>query len=187
MLISIRFAGLGGQGIIFSGIALARAASLYERKRGNELFAVQTQSYGPEARGGTSKCDVKISDRAEFYPFIEKPDYLILMSEEAYEQFIQDTKSDTIVVLDTDAVGSRPDLRYYEVPAIRKAKELRKPIIANIIMLGAFIYLSKIISKKSVIRALQDISPQGTFELNKDALEVGFELGKALRLQQKET
>ncbi|MDH7507972.1 MAG: 2-oxoacid:acceptor oxidoreductase family protein [Methanomassiliicoccales archaeon] len=180
MLISVRFGGVGGQGIIFSGIALARAAALYEKKGGKELFAVQTQSYGPEARGGTAKCDVRISNRAEFYPFVEKPDFLVLMSQPAYEQFIQDTKSDTIVVLDADAVVARPDLRYYEVPAIRKARELQKPIIANIIMLGAFVYLSKIISKRSMIQSLRDISPSGTFELNREAFDIGFKLGKAL-------
>jgi 2-oxoglutarate ferredoxin oxidoreductase subunit gamma len=170
---------MGGQGILFSGIALARAVSLYERRGGKELFAVQTQSYGPEARGGSSKCDVKISENRDFYPFVTVPDYLLLMSQPAYDRFIGVSHKDTLVVLDEDAVEGRTDLLYYEIPATRKAEEMGKRIVANVVMLGAFIEISRLVSKKSVLRALADIAPKGTETLNKKAFELGSSLGKS--------
>lgn len=102
MKTSVRFAGMGGQGIIYAGMALARATSLFERKDGKEMFAIQTQSYGPAARGESSKCDVVISDNPTFYPFVEKPDFLVLMSQPAYEKFIEDVNPGTIVILDSE-------------------------------------------------------------------------------------
>lgn len=179
MTISVRFAGMGGQGIIFSGIALARAVSLYEKKRGRELYAVQTQSYGPEARGGSSKCDVKISDKRDFYPFVTVPDYLLLMSQPAYDRFIGISHKDTVVVLDEDAVEGRPELLYYGIPATRKAEEMGKRIVANVVMLGAFVRISRLVGEKSVLRALADIAPKGTEALNKKAFELGVSLGKS--------
>lgn len=187
MIISLRIAGVGGQGIIFAGIVIARAASLYENAGNKELYAVQTQTYGPEARGGVSKCDVKISDHQDFCPFIEKPDFLILMSQSAYDEFIEDTKPETIVIIDSDAVASRPDLRYFEIPAVKRAKEVGKIPVANIIMLGAFVNLTQLISIKSVVHALHDVSPKGTFEMNKNALMEGIELSKPLKSLFKKT
>jgi len=179
MTISVRFAGMGGQGIIFSGIVLARAVSLYEKSEGKELFAIQTQSYGPEARGGSSKCDVKISENQNFYPFVDVPDYLVLMSQPAYDSFIGISHKDTVVVLDEDAVEGRPELVYYEIPATRKAEGVGKRIVANVVMLGAFVEISGIVSRKSVLMALSDIAPKGTEALNKKALELGSSLGKS--------
>jgi 2-oxoglutarate ferredoxin oxidoreductase subunit gamma len=178
MTISVRFAGMGGQGIIFSGIALARGISLYEKRGGKDLYAIQTQSYGPEARGGSSKCDVKISESENFYPFVEIPDYLIIMSQPAYERFIDVTNEDTVVVLDEDAVESRPDIRYYDIAATRKAEEMGKRIVANVVMLGAFVEISEIVSKRSILKALCDVAPKGSEPLNRKAFELGAALGK---------
>jgi len=172
---------MGGQGIIFSGIALARAASLYERRGGRELYAIQTQSYGPEARGGSSKCDVRISSSEIFHPFIEVPDYLVLMSQPAYDRFIDATGPDTIVILDEDSVESRPELRFYEIPALRKAEEMGKRIVTNIVMLGAFLELSRVVSRKALLAALDDVAPKGTSALNRKAFNAGVELGRAAR------
>jgi len=179
MTISVRFAGMGGQGIIFSGIALARAVSLYDKRGGKERFAIQTQSYGPEARGGSSKCDVKISENRDFYPFVNVPDYLLLMSQPAYDRFIGISHKDTVVVLDEDSVEGRPELLYYEIPATREAEGMGKRIVANVVMLGALVEISGIASRKSVLKALADIAPKGTESLNKKAFELGSSLGKA--------
>ena len=111
--ISIRFAGKGGQGIIFSGIALARAFSLYEKRKDGEFYAYQTQSYGPEARGGASKCDVKVSMDESSYPFIETPDYLVLMSQEAFDKYICNSKEDTVVLLDRGQIEGDTELKSY--------------------------------------------------------------------------
>ncbi len=172
---------MGGQGIIFSGIALARAASLYERRGGRELYAIQTQSYGPEARGGSSKCDVRISSTEIFHPFIEVPDYLVLMSQPAYDRFIGATGPDTVVILDEASVESRPDLRFYEIPALRKAEDLGKRIVANIIMLGAFLEISRVVSRKAMLAALDDVAPKGTSVLNGKAFNSGLELGRVAK------
>lgn len=176
--ISVRFAGKGGQGIIFSGIALARAFSLYENTDEREYFAYQTQSYGPEARGGATKCDVKVSIDESIYPFVETPDYLVVMSQEAFEKYIRATKPETVVIIDKGQVEAETDLKHYMVPATEKAEELDAKIVANVIILGAFVELSRIITRKAVREALHDISPRGTKELNKKAFRLGNVLGK---------
>lgn len=175
---SIRFAGLGGQGIIFAGIVLARAFALYEKWEGRELYANQTQSYGPEARGGASRSDVMVSDDDVFFPLVECPDYLILMSQPAYDRYIEEIGENTVVFLDADSVEGEPSNVYYEIPASSKSEEIGARIVANVIMLGAFVEISEIISKDSISRSLMDVVPQGTKEVNKKALNLGFALGK---------
>ncbi|MFP4170802.1 MAG: 2-oxoacid:acceptor oxidoreductase family protein [Methanomassiliicoccales archaeon] len=179
--ISIRFAGMGGQGIIFSGIVLARAFALYERRDGREMNATQTQSYGPEARGGASKCDVKVSEDEGFYPLIEVPDYLVLMSKPAYDKYLENTNPETVVVLDKGSIEDRPDLEHYVVPATEKAEEMEARIVANVIMLGAFVSISGIVSHESVMRALGDVAPRGTEDLNKKAYRLGMEVGNGVK------
>lgn len=180
---SIRFAGKGGQGIIFSGIALARAFALYERINGRELYAYETQSYGPEARGGASKCDVKVSDSESVYPFVEIPDYLVLMSQPAYEKYISETKKTTVVMMDEGNVKGEPDLEHYYIPATIRAEEIGAKIVANVIMLGAFVEISEIISKDAVISSLRDISPGGSKDLNEKAFRLGAILGKEIKMK----
>jgi 2-oxoglutarate ferredoxin oxidoreductase subunit gamma len=178
MKASVRFAGMGGQGIIFAGMVLARAASLFGSKDGKKLFAIQTQSYGPAARGESSKCDVVISDKPTFYPFIEKPDFLVLMSEPAYEMFIGDAKPGTIVILDSEGVESRPELTYYDVAALKLAEELGNRGAANMIMLGVLVKLSGLISIEATIKAVAEMSPFGAFEANERALREGYRQGR---------
>lgn len=179
----IRFSGFGGQGVILMGIVLARAASLYEKtttddghSRGKQ--AIQTQSYGPSARGGHSKCDVKISDHQMLYPFVEIPDDLIIMSQQAYLKYIGDRKPDTRILIDPDLVLERPEGDVYEVAATKAAESLGTRIVANIVMLGAFREISDIVSRDALEKALFDSLPPATHELNKKALSLGAELGR---------
>jgi len=183
MKTSVRFAGMGGQGINFAGMVLARAASLYERTDGKEAFAIQTQSYGPAARGESSKCDVIISDQRTFYPFIDRPDFLVLMSQPAYEGFIESAKPSTIVILDSEGVESRPELTYYDIPALRRAEELGSRGAANMIMLGALIQISGLISLESAIKAVSELSPSGMLEGNEKALREGYHQGKLFQTE----
>lgn len=180
MKASVRFAGMGGQGIIFAGMALARAASLFGTKEGKDLFAIQTQSYGPAARGESSKCDVVISDSPTFYPFVDKPDFLVLMSQPAYEMYIEDVRPGTIVILDSEGVESRPDLTYYDVPALKRAEELGRRGTANMIMLGALIHISRLVSLETAIKAVAEMSPIGALEGNEEALREGYRQGKLM-------
>ena len=183
MKVSVRFAGMGGQGIIFAGMVLARATSLFERKDGKELFAIQTQSYGPAARGESSKCDVVISDSPTFYPFVEKPDFLVLMSQPAYDMFIWDVFPGTIVILDSEGVESRPDLTYYDIPALRRAEELEIRGAANMILLGAFVQISGVISIEAAMKAVVEMSSMGAMERNERALREGYLQGKAYQTE----
>ncbi|MBN1677535.1 MAG: 2-oxoacid:acceptor oxidoreductase family protein [Candidatus Thermoplasmatota archaeon] len=179
----IRFSGFGGQGVILMGIVLARAAALYDRPSGEDgrprlKNAIQTQSYGPSARGGHSKCDVKISEQEMLYPFVETPDYLVIMSQQAFTKYINERRPDTKVVIDPDMVLERPKADLYLVPATRAAEDMGTRIVANIIMLGALRQISDVVSCEALEKALLDAVPKATHDLNKNALLVGTKLGQ---------
>lgn len=165
------------------GIILARAAALYDRPVGEDgkvrrRTAIQTQSYGPSARGGHSKCDVKISDREMLYPFVEIPDYLVIMSQQAYSKYIQERKPDTKIMIDPDLVTDRPKGDVFYVPATKAAEEAGTRIVANVVMLGAFREISDIVPSEALEKALLDALPKPTHELNKTALALGAKLGR---------
>lgn len=178
----IRFSGFGGQGIILMGVVLARAAALYDRPVGDDgkvrrKTAIQTQSYGPSARGGHSKCDVKVSDEEMLYPFVEIPDYLVIMSQQAYAKYIGERKPDTKILIDPDLVLDRPKGDLYQIPATRAAEgQIGTRIVANIVMLGAFRELSNLVSHGSLEKALLESVPKPTHELNRSALKLGSRL-----------
>ncbi|MDD1769820.1 MAG: 2-oxoacid:acceptor oxidoreductase family protein [Methanomassiliicoccales archaeon] len=176
---SVRFAGMGGQGIIFAGVVFAQAVSLYDHREGRSYNAIQTQSYGPAARGESSKCDVAISDEPSFYPFVEKPDFLVVMSQPAYQKYVGEALPSTVVVLEEDAVEDRPDLTYYEVPALRKASELGSKDAANMVMLGAFVAVSGLVDEEAVSKAISEASSLSAKEANEKAYREGLFLGHA--------
>jgi len=173
--------------VILMGIVLARAASLYERNpaeegRSKRKQAIQTQSYGPSARGGHSKCDVKISDHDMLYPFVEVPDDLIIMSQQAYLKYINDRRPGTRIIIDPDLVLERPNGDFYEIAATKAAESLGTRIVTNIVMLGAFREISDIVTRDSLEKALFDSLPPATHELNRKALGLGAELGSKAQL-----
>lgn len=179
----VRFSGFGGQGVILMGIILARAAALYDRTVGEDgkemrKNAIQTQSYGPSARGGHSKCDVKISDQEMLYPFVEIPDGLVIMSQQAYAKYVHERKPDTKVVIDPDMVLERPKGDVYLVAATKAAESLGTRIVANVVMLGAFREITEVVSYEALERALLDSVPKATHDLNKSALTLGTKLGR---------
>lgn len=168
----IRFSGLGGQGIITAAVILGRAAALYENKH-----VVQTQSYGPEARGGASASAVIISDEPIYYPRVTSPSIYVIMSEAAYQKYGVLACNDSIMLIDTGFVSSRPCCRCYEVPATSEAKkQLGKTLFANVVMLGALLEAAGVVSYESLEHAVLDSVPKGTEESNKKALEIGREL-----------
>ncbi|MDD2248731.1 MAG: 2-oxoacid:acceptor oxidoreductase family protein [Methanocorpusculum sp.] len=168
----IRFSGLGGQGIITAAVILGRAAALYGNK-----YVVQTQSYGPEARGGASASAVIISDDPIHYPKVTDPDVYAIMSQEAYNKYGSHVKNDAVMLLDPGYVTSRPACRYYEVPATAEAKsQLGKTVFANVIMLGGILEATGIVSYDALEHAVLDSVPKGTEENNKRALAIGQEL-----------
>jgi len=171
----IRLSGSGGQGLILAGIILAEAACIYEGKE-----AVQTQSYGPESRGGASKSEVVISDQEIDYPKVTSPDLFLAMTQEACNGYIRDVKPGGIVILDEFFVETWPkdvDARVYALPLTKLAKEAAgKTIVANIVALGAIAALSGIVSREAIEKAVLARVPKGTEEMNKKALAAGFEV-----------
>lgn len=170
----IRFSGFGGQGIILSAVIIGRAAVMYDSK-----FAVQTQVYGPEARGGASMSAVIIDDDPILYPKVSTPGIYVIMSQEGFEKYGAGAEDPALMLVDSTLVQSRPACRCIEVPATREAKlTLKKDIVANIVMLGALVAATHIVSEESLKKAILDSVPKGTEELNLKAMQLGLQLGK---------
>ena len=168
MRTEIRICGFGGQGIILAGIILGKSASLFDDKE-----AVQTQSYGPEARGGASKCEVVISDDKVDYPKVQSPDILVAMSNEALLKYIVDLKDEGTLIVDPGTT----DVEVYEAPATKTATdEIGLKIVANIVMVGAITKITEVISKEAAIKAIEASVPKGTEEKNISAFEAGYNL-----------
>lgn len=179
MRVEVRLAGFGGQGIIRAGLIIATAACIYESKN-----AVQTQSYGPESRGGACKSEVVISEEAIDYPKVIDPDILIVMSQEAYNTYAGTVKKGGILLLDPDMVPKRKprgvDIQVFMVPAAKIAEQLGKAIVANVVMLGALVAITDLVSLEGFRKSLLSNIPKGTEELNLSALEKGHGYGKKL-------
>lgn len=172
--IEIRLGGSGGQGLILAGIILAEAAILDGKN------AVQSQSYGPEARGGASRSEVIISNASIDYPKVYKPDVFLALTEEAMNKYKNDLKENGLLIIDASMKKPKDSYKILSVPILKTAQEkIGKVIVANIVALGTLIQVTEVVSKESIEKAVLDRVPQGTEELNKMALYKGFELGKS--------
>ncbi|MBE9486517.1 MAG: 2-oxoacid:acceptor oxidoreductase family protein [Chloroflexi bacterium] len=174
----LRFSGAGGQGLITAGIILAEAASIVDDK-----YAVQSQSYGPEARGGASKAEVIISDEPIDYPKATVVDACLAMTQEAADKYAVGIKPGGLLLIDTDFVKNVPkgDFKVYDMPIIRTAKvEIGREIVANVIALGAMIALTDVVSRESGEKAVLRKVPEAFIDLNKKAYSLGFEKVKEL-------
>jgi len=160
----IRLSGASGQGLILVGKILAEAAAIYDQKN-----ATQSQSYGPESRGGASRSEVIISDEDIEYPKLKRVDLLLAMTQEALNAYAGDVKSGGIIIVDTVFVNSVPEGDYtiYRFPFTRFAeKNIGKRVVANIVALGAIARLAQIISDEALINAIKARVPKGTEEIN---------------------
>jgi len=177
MRVEVRFAGFGGQGIIKSGIITAAAACIHGGKN-----AVQTQSYGPESRGGACKSEVVISDEDIDFPKVVEPDILVVMSQHAYNEYAENVKSNGIIIMDPDMIPYEKELKtkIFRIPATKIAEELGRKIVANIVMLGAFVAITNLVDKNSLKESIKANVPKGTEELNLNAFEKGYEYAKNL-------
>jgi 2-oxoglutarate ferredoxin oxidoreductase subunit gamma len=171
----IRLCGSGGQGLILAGVILAEAAALHDGKN-----AIQTQSYGPESRGGFSSSVVIISNQDIDYPKATKVDVLLALTQKAANMYAGDIKDDGILIIDNETVRDVPMGKYkllYRLPIIEIARtRLGKVIVANIVALGVIVGLTKVVSIEAIKKALFSKIPKGTERLNLSALEAGVEL-----------
>ena len=172
MRTEIQVAGFGGQGIVLSGVILGEAAIIDGKN------AVQTQSYGPESRGGAARSDVVISDEMVDYPKVLKASILVALSQPAFDKYVPGVAEDTVVVVDRDLVNSE-ESSHHRVSFTRIADGLGKKVVANTVMLGYIASLTGVISQTSLKRAILRNIPKATEVLNMKAFEEGWKRGSS--------
>jgi len=170
------FSGSGGQGVITAAILIAEAAVLYEN-----LIAVQSQTYGPAARGGATRSDVIISDSNINYPKVLQPNVLVCLTQEAYNLFYPIIRPGGLLITDTRFVKTekKVDAQQREFPMYRTVMDkIGKPIVFNICMLGAVLSLTDLVKSESIIKVLESRIPSSFLEMNRKALNLGMELAE---------
>jgi len=168
--IEIKISGLGGQGVVLAGQVLGKAA-VYSGKN-----AVQTQSYGAEARGSAAKSEVIISDGKIGFPMVRKCDILIAMSQEAVEKNVKALKEGGLLLIDSTTVKSVPKIeaRIFKIPATEiSQKVFGQKLYANTVMLGALTKITNIVSEKALEKAIRDTVPEKAVAINLQAHKKG--------------
>jgi len=180
----IRFTGFGGQGIIRCALITGKALSLFDDKH-----ASMTQAFGPEARGSACSSQLVVSDERVLYPYITAPDILVSMSQEAYDKYEPELGNTGTLIIDTDLVNPkavRGKINMYSVPSTRFAEELGNRVFANLVMLGFFTAVTKVVTSEAMKKALPGLVPDRFLDKNIVAFDKGFNHGeKALQKTQK--
>ncbi len=167
----IRLSGSGGQGIITAAVILAEAACVYGGK-----YVCQTQSYGPEARGGKSRAEVVISDRPIDYPKVIKMDFFVALNQASCDAYFYDFKPNGILLVDATFVQQVPTSRVISIPFTRIAREeIGREIVTNMVTLGAISRLCDQVSLDAIEQAVLARVPKGTEDMNRKALQAGVE------------
>ncbi len=169
------FSGSGGQGVITAAIILAEAAVMYDGKN-----ATQSQSYGAAARGGGTRSDIIISDRAINFPEVRQPNVLVCLTQEAYNSYSSIIRPGGLLLTDSKFVKitKKIDANQVELPLYETVmEEIGKPVVFNICVLGALVGITEVIRPKSVRLAVADRVPKDFLELNNRALDLGLSLG----------
>jgi 2-oxoglutarate ferredoxin oxidoreductase subunit gamma len=178
----VRLSGFGGQGIVLAGNILGMAAAIYDGKH-----ATFTQSYGPEARGGSCAAEVVIDSQPVHYPHIVDPQVLVVMSQGAYNRYLPEFRQDGLLIVDTDLAEldeQAAGRRVLSIPATRIAEQVGRRVVANIVMLGFLTAVTDLVSVDGMREAALASVPRGTEELNARAFAAGLEYGeKALRAE----
>jgi 2-oxoglutarate ferredoxin oxidoreductase subunit gamma len=177
-LTEIRIAGFGGQGVILAAAVIGKAAAIYQGG-----YATMTQSFGPEARGGSSSAQVILSTEPIAYPYVTRPDVLVVMSQEAYTRFAPQLKPAGVLIVEQDLVrvGQIPaGQRVYGVPATRLAEELGRKVVLNVVMVGFFGAVTQLLEREALRKAVQDSVPPALAKLNLEAFDKGFAYGSML-------
>jgi 2-oxoglutarate ferredoxin oxidoreductase subunit gamma len=178
LLTEIRIGGFGGQGVILAAAVIGKAAAIFQGG-----YATMTQSFGPEARGGSSSAQVILSTEPILYPYVAQPDILVVMSQAAYTCFTPQLKPGGILITEQEMV--RVDryptgVRVYGVPATRLAEELGRKVVLNIVMVGFFGAVTNLLEPDALRKAVADSVPPAMQKLNLEAFDKGFDYGSEL-------
>jgi 2-oxoglutarate ferredoxin oxidoreductase subunit gamma len=181
MLKEIRIGGFGGQGVILAAAVIGKAEAIFHGG-----YACMTQSFGPEARGGSSSAQVILSSEPILYPYVTQPDILVVMSQEAYTRFGPQLKPGGILIIEQELVriDKMPTgVRVYGVPATRLAEEIGKKVVLNIVMVGFFGAVTNLLDPDALRKAVADSVPLAMQALNLKAFDKGFEYGAELMVR----
>ena len=160
----IKVAGFGGQGVILAGVVLGEAAT----RAGH--WAVQTQSYGPESRGGAARAEVVVSSEPIDYPRVTRADVLVALSQPGYDRFAAETAPGGLVIVDRDLVRA-PEAR--GMPFTATAEEAGRKIVANIVMVGYLAAALDLVPHDVLAESVLRNVPESTRDLNRKALAAG--------------
>ena len=175
----IRLSGSGGQGIILASVVVAEAVAVYEG-----LQVSQSQSYGPEARGGRCKAEVVISEKDIDYPKVVQLDLLLAMTQEACDAYFFDFKPNGILLVDSTFVEQIPTSRAIAIPFTRIARdEIGKVMTANMVAIGAIAKVCPFIKLKNMEAAVISRAPKGTEKLNLKAFKAGVKAAGKIKLE----
>jgi 2-oxoglutarate ferredoxin oxidoreductase subunit gamma len=166
----IIFAGFGGQGILSMGKFLAYAGM------DANMNVSWLPSYGPEMRGGTANCSVILSDDQVGSPIVTMPTSVVVMNRPSLDKFEEDLVKGGLLIIDSDLVDREPvreDVEIIKIPAQTEAANLGSKQIANMVLLGALVAKTNIVSMEVLLQSLKDHGKEKFFEVNKKALEVG--------------
>ncbi len=169
------FSGAGGQGVILLGVIMAETAI------NQGMNALQSQCYGPEARGGASRCEVIIAEDEIYFPKVQSPNYVLCLSQAAADKFAKDLKPSTVLIIDDKiSLNHNPGTEIiYRLPIVETARNtIGKEITANIVSLGSILEITKIFSKEALIETVLARVPRGTEDINIRAVEEGIGLVK---------
>ncbi|MFW9835083.1 MAG: 2-oxoacid:acceptor oxidoreductase family protein [Candidatus Thorarchaeota archaeon] len=173
MKTEIRIAGTGGMGVVLAGVILGHAAAVY-----GGLEVVQSQSYGSEARGTAAKSEVILSDCPIKYPKVRESDYFIVMSQKALEMYLDGAKKNSVLIVDPDLVNTK-DVKGFEileVTAMKTADKLGLRLVSNMVMLGAFVKKSGLLSIGALEKAVSELISARTSDIDIKAIQAGAEL-----------
>ncbi|MGD9394856.1 MAG: 2-oxoacid:acceptor oxidoreductase family protein [Candidatus Thorarchaeota archaeon] len=173
MKTEIRIAGTGGMGVVLAGVILGHAAVVY-----GGLEAVQSQSYGSEARGTAAKSEVIVSDKPIKYPKVRESDYFLVMSQKALKMYLPGAKKGSVIIVDPDLVDTKKAKGYkiVNVPAMKTADKLGLRLVSNMVMLGAFVMKSGLFPLETLEKAVADLINEKALDLDIKAIRAGAEL-----------
>jgi 2-oxoglutarate ferredoxin oxidoreductase subunit gamma len=172
----IRLAGTGGQGIVLAGVLLAEAAVR------DGMNVVQTQSYGPEARGGASRSEVIIADEEIDYPKVIEADMMLCLSQEACDRYSGRLRKDGMLLIDGDLIRRAPTTRAARAPLTRTAEQVTgERLSANVVGLGVLAGLTQVVSRESLEAAIRARVPPSTTEINLSALAAGYKIAEQIK------